>query len=114
MVMGMDKLFFLYRPRKSGKTLTISTLEAIFQGKREQFSDLIEKLAVQGKVVVLIDDYWSETGVMKLMWDAKQSMRLDVTEDLEWEMAKRSLATFDVADVRYYEGDPGKIQALLL
>ncbi|MDD7202336.1 MAG: AAA family ATPase [Spirochaetales bacterium] len=113
-------MFFLSRPRRFGKTLTVSTLEAIFQGRRElfkglaidsldydwkpypiihidfgdcpadtpqgldgwlgrkvrkiaefygvsgiletvksaeQFSDLIEKLAVQGKVVVLIDEY---------------------------------------------------------
>ena len=114
------RMYFLSRPRRFGKTLTVSTLEAIFQGKRElfkglaidqtdydwktypvvhidfgdcpadtpqgldgwlgrkvrkiaefygvsgiletvksaeQFSDLIEKLAVQGKVVVLVDEY---------------------------------------------------------
>ena len=40
MVMGMDKLYFLSRPRRFGKTLTVSTLEAIFQGKRELFKGL--------------------------------------------------------------------------
>ncbi|MCI6672949.1 MAG: AAA family ATPase, partial [Spirochaetaceae bacterium] len=32
--------FFLSRPRRFGKTLTVSTLEAIFQGKRELFKGL--------------------------------------------------------------------------
>ena len=40
MVMGMDKLYFLSRPRRFGKTLTVSTLEAIFQGRRELFKGL--------------------------------------------------------------------------
>ncbi|MDY5498518.1 MAG: AAA family ATPase [Sphaerochaetaceae bacterium] len=41
MVMGMDKLYFLSRPRRFGKTLTVSTLEAIFQGRRELFKGLV-------------------------------------------------------------------------
>jgi hypothetical protein len=40
MVMGMDKLYFLSCPRRFGRTLTISTLEAIFQGRRELFKGL--------------------------------------------------------------------------
>ena len=40
MVMGMDKLYFLSRPRRFGKTLTVSTLEAVFQGRRELFKGL--------------------------------------------------------------------------
>ncbi|MDY6344375.1 MAG: AAA family ATPase, partial [Sphaerochaetaceae bacterium] len=31
---------FLSRPRRFGKTLTVSTLEAIFQGRRELFKGL--------------------------------------------------------------------------
>ncbi len=34
------KLFFLSRPRRFGKSLMISTLQAIFQGRRELFDDL--------------------------------------------------------------------------
>ncbi|MDY5499142.1 MAG: AAA family ATPase, partial [Sphaerochaetaceae bacterium] len=34
------RMFFLSRPRRFGKSLTISTLEAIFQGKRELFKGL--------------------------------------------------------------------------
>ena len=33
-------MFFFSRPRRFGKTLTVSTLEAIFQGKRELFKGL--------------------------------------------------------------------------
>ena len=33
-------MFFLSRPRRFGKTLAISTLEAIFQGKRDLFKGL--------------------------------------------------------------------------
>ena len=114
------KMYFLSRPRRFGKSLTVSTLEAIFQGRRElfkglaidqtdydwktypvihidfgdcpegtpqgldswlarrvrkiaeaygvsgipetvtsaeQFSDLLEKLSSQGKVVILVDEY---------------------------------------------------------
>ncbi|MDD7202168.1 MAG: AAA family ATPase, partial [Spirochaetales bacterium] len=51
MVMGMDKLYFLSRPRRFGKTLTVSTLEAIFQGKRELFKGLaIDSLDYDWKI----------------------------------------------------------------
>ena len=39
LVTGSD-MYFLSRPRRFGKTLTVSTLEAIFQGKRELFKGL--------------------------------------------------------------------------
>lgn len=42
--------YFLSRPRRFGKSLLISTLEAYFQGKRELFSGLaIEKLEKEWK-----------------------------------------------------------------
>jgi len=34
------KLYFLSRPRRFGKSLLISTLEALFQGRRGLFEDL--------------------------------------------------------------------------
>ena len=40
-----DQVYFLSRPRRFGKSLLISTLEAYFQGKRELFEGLaMEKL----------------------------------------------------------------------
>ncbi|MBA3752512.1 AAA family ATPase, partial [Candidatus Dependentiae bacterium] len=35
-----DSLYFLSRPRRFGKTLLISTLKALFEGKRELFKGL--------------------------------------------------------------------------
>ena len=34
---GADVLYYLPRPRRFGKSLMISTLKALFQGKRELF-----------------------------------------------------------------------------
>ena len=62
----------------------------------------------------MFDDYWIETGLMKLMWDVKQAMSLDVRDDLVRGMGASALKTFDVADVRQYAGHPGRLQALLL
>ncbi|MBR1375625.1 MAG: AAA family ATPase, partial [Cardiobacteriaceae bacterium] len=40
-----DTAFFLSRPRRFGKSLLVSTLEAYFQGRKELFTNLkIEKL----------------------------------------------------------------------
>ena len=35
-----DKIYFLSRPRRFGKSLLVSTLKAYFQGKRELFKGL--------------------------------------------------------------------------
>ncbi|MCQ2402791.1 MAG: ATP-binding protein [Lentisphaeria bacterium] len=40
LVKGRKGIYFLSRPRRFGKSLTLSTLEAIFQGKRELFKGL--------------------------------------------------------------------------
>ena len=40
LVIQEGNMFFCARPRRFGKTLTVSTLEAIFQGKRELFKGL--------------------------------------------------------------------------
>ena len=60
------------------------------------------------------EDYWIETGSSKLVMDMAQSVDLDVTEDLKRGMAKRSLATFDVAELGRMKGDADKVQAFLL
>ena len=36
----LGKMFFMARPRRFGKSLTISTLQAIFEGRRELFKGL--------------------------------------------------------------------------
>ena len=41
---GADRIYYLPRPRRFGKSLMISTLKALFQGRRELFRGLkIEK-----------------------------------------------------------------------
>lgn len=50
-IVNGGKYYFLSRPRRFGKSLLISTLEAYFQGKKELFKDLgIEKLEQEWKV----------------------------------------------------------------
>lgn len=47
--------YFLSRPRRFGKSLLVSTLEALFQGKRELFSDLyIDKMDYHWKAFPVI------------------------------------------------------------
>lgn len=40
LIVGPGKQFFLARPRRFGKSLTVSTLQAIFEGRRELFKGL--------------------------------------------------------------------------
>ena len=48
-------MFFLSRPRRFGKTLTVSTLEAVFQGRRELFKGLaIDALDYDWKPYLII------------------------------------------------------------
>lgn len=59
LVSSDTKNYFLSRPRRFGKSLLLSTLEAFFQGKRELFNGLaIDKLAP--------DDVWQEWPVIHL------------------------------------------------
>ena len=77
------KYYFLSRPRRFGKSLLISTLEAYFQGKKELFAGLdMEKL----------EQEWTEYPVLHLDLNAqKYSTPQDLTDMLEaslaqWEM----------------------------
>ncbi len=40
MVSKMEGQFFLSRPRRFGKSLTLSTLESVFKGEKELFKGL--------------------------------------------------------------------------
>lgn len=53
-----DKIYFLSRPRRFGKSLLVSTLESYFQGKKELFTGLaMEQLETEWTVypVLYID-----------------------------------------------------------
>lgn len=63
------KYFFLSRPRRFGKSLLISMLQAYFEGKKELFKGLsIEKLETE----------WTEHSVVKLSFASCKSDQLDV------------------------------------
>jgi hypothetical protein len=50
MILG-SKYYFLSRPRRFGKSLTVSTIDALFSGRRELFSGLeIEKFFDHKKI----------------------------------------------------------------
>ncbi|MDD7201557.1 MAG: AAA family ATPase, partial [Spirochaetales bacterium] len=56
-------MFFLSRPRRFGKTLTVSTLEAIFQGRRELFKGLaIDALDYDWKTYPIIHIDFGDCG----------------------------------------------------
>jgi hypothetical protein len=55
------KVFFLSRPRRFGKSLLVSTLEAIFSGKKALF----ESLYIAGKI-----DWNERYPVIKLDWSS--------------------------------------------
>ena len=59
-------------------------------------------------------DFWVDTGGMRLIMDMAQSVDFDVRDDLAGGMSERALDTFDVAELRHYEGDRSKVQAFLL
>ena len=57
------KMYFLSRPRRFGKTLTVSTLEAIFQGRRELFKGLaIDKTDYDWKTYPIIHIDFGDCG----------------------------------------------------
>ncbi len=57
------KMYFLSRPRRFGKSLTVSTLEAIFQGKRELFKGLaIDALGYDWKTYPIIHIDFGDCG----------------------------------------------------
>lgn len=62
--------YFLSRPRRFGKSLLISTLEAYFQGKRELFEGLaMEKLEKDWvKYPVLHLDLNTENMILRKVW----------------------------------------------
>ena len=64
LVKGVKDEFFLSRPRRFGKSLLISTLKAIFQGRRELFKGLaIDKVDYDWKPYPVIHLDFGNTGV---------------------------------------------------
>ena len=75
-----DKYYFLSRPRRFGKSLTLSTLEAIFKGKRELF---------KGLYIDSTDYDWKEYPVLHIDFSSLASRTPEaLEEDLVIEVLK--------------------------
>ena len=72
------KTYFLSRPRRFGKSLLLSTLEAIFKGKKELFEGLYidDKMNWESHPVIKID--WS-----KIKHTSSQEMEVDMSDYLK-------------------------------
>ena len=81
-LINMGKPYFLSRPRRFGKSLFLSTLEAFFLGKRELF---------EGLAMERLETDWAEHAVLHLDLNAeryessKELENLLVTQLQEWE-----------------------------
>lgn len=76
------RYYFLSRPRRFGKSLLISTLEAYFSGKKDLFAGLtIEKM----------ESLWTEYPILHLdlnsrLYENKESLQAELNKHLEiWE-----------------------------
>ena len=77
-----DKFYFLGRPRRFGKSLLISTLEAYFQGKKELFTGLaMEQLETKWTVYPVLHIDFSMTKYLNLE-DLTSLLNLNL---LRWE-----------------------------
>jgi len=63
LISGSGKPFFLSRPRRFGKSLLCSTLEAIFEGRRELFEEIGGQSAL---AINSLDWEWEKHPVIKL------------------------------------------------
>ena len=85
-LMDTGKVYFLSRPRRFGKSLTISTFEALFSGKKELFKGLcaeeyFERHGYRDYPVVHID--MSKTTTDQGVSELRKSMLLQVLENAE-------------------------------
>ena len=77
------KYYFLSRPRRFGKSLLISTMEAYFSGRKELFNGL----AIDG-----VEAEWKEYPVLHFDLNAK---KFDAVEDL-YELVGRQLERYEL------------------
>ena len=91
--------YFLSRPRRFGKSLLISTLEAYFQGKKELF----EGLAING-----LEKEWRQYPVLHLdlnarKYDSEESLEQELDKHLEqWEKTYGSDYSDRAPEERFY------------
>lgn len=77
-----NTVYFLSRPRRFGKSLLVSTLDAYFQGKRELFQGLaMERLEKEWNVYPVLHIDFSMTKYTEL-FDLQEQLNLNL---LDWE-----------------------------
>ena len=93
------RYYFLSRPRRFGKSLLISTLEAYFQGKKELF---------KGLAIDTLEKEWTARPVLHIDLNARQyenadSLRQELNKHLElWETAYNSPYGDRALEERFY------------
>ena len=90
--------YFLSRPRRFGKSLLISTMDAYFRGKRELF---------QGLAIEKLEQKWTKYPILHLdlntaKYDSKDSLdkRLDITLS-QWEQLYGALPAETTPELRF-------------
>ena len=92
--------YFLSRPRRFGKSLLVSTMEAYFQGKKELF---------KGLAMESLEKEWSQYPVLHLDLSGKAYLEnedLDSTLDRhlnEWETAYGIKQRYPQSDLRFHD-----------
>ena len=97
-LVSTGKYYFLSRPRRFGKSLLVSTMEAYFEGKRELFEGLaMERLETDwAQYPVLHLDLSGASYNSREVLDVKLSNALD-----EWEHQYNIRKIYDLASVRF-------------
>ena len=92
------KYYVLSRPRRFGKSLLISTMEAYFQGKKELFD---------GLAVASLEKNWIEYPVLHLDFSGRAYNEMDVVAKTlddalrKWEKEYGSENRSDIPDIRF-------------
>ena len=99
-LVSTGKYYFLSRPRRFGKSLLVSTMEAYFQGKRELF---------RGLAMETLEKEWKEYPVLHLDLSGKTySSQEDLNSSLdrhlnEWEMTYGIDKRYSQPDLRFHD-----------
>ena len=93
-----NTVYFLSRPRRFGKSLLVSTLDAYFQGKRELFQGLaMERLEKEWNVYPVLHIDFSMTKYTEL-FDLQEQLNLNL---LDWEKIYGSAEGEDTPAARF-------------
>ena len=95
-----NKVYFLSRPRRFGKSLLLSTLQAYFEGKRELFT---------GLAMERLEQNWTKYPVLHLdlnarKYDTESSLLHELNKHLEeWESKYNSPYSDRAPEERFYK-----------